>query len=127
MRIVYLFFFGLDNMKIEEPEQDKIQGAIHYFTGKLGGINYSMAIHEGDANKRLASQAENIFRLSQIAVPEKYRKEFEKLHKLIEATLDSINFAGLTPVRITGIRNSTASKYIKLLLEIEEELKSMRQ
>lgn len=106
-------------------EQDKIAGAIHYFTGKLSVINYSMAIHEGDANRRLASQAGDIYRLSKIAVPEKYKKEFSDFHKVIENTLDSINYAGLTPVKIKGIRNSTASKYIKLLWEIEYELKSM--
>ena len=108
---------------MEMSEQDEINGMIHYFNGKLGIINYNMAIHEGNANRRLASQAENIYRLPQSAVPENYKKEYSKLHTLIESTLDKINVPGLIPVRLNKIKNSTASKYIKLLWEIEDELK----
>jgi len=91
--------------------------------GKLSIINYKIAIHEGDANRKLASQAVQIlYKLFPSEVPKKYRKEFEELINLIEKTLNNIHQAGLHPARIEGIRNSTASKYIKLLIEIEDYL-----
>jgi hypothetical protein len=84
-----------------------------------------MAIHEGDANRRLASQAVEIYhKLFQSDVPTEYKKEFEKLLDLIEKTLDSITQPGIHPARINGIKNSTAAKYIKLLIDIEYSLKS---
>ena len=93
-----------------------------YFLGKLSEINYRMAIHEGDAKRRLASQAKKIYLLFPSEVPTEFRKEFEKLRLLIKATLSSLPTPGLTPTQIRSIRNSTASKYIKLLLTIEHKL-----
>jgi hypothetical protein len=52
-----------------------------YFAGELFDINYRMAIHEGDANRRLASEAIRILLLPTDEVPSKYRKQFKKLRK----------------------------------------------
>lgn len=96
----------------------------HYFLGKLSIINYRMAIHEGNANRRLASQAvEILYKLFPSEVPKEYLKRFDELIIKIEKTLDNIPQPGIHPMRIEGIRNSTASKYIKLLIEIEDFLK----
>ena len=95
-----------------------------YFLEKLSIINYRMAIHEGDANRRLASQSvEILYKLFPTEVPTKYRKQFSELINRIEKTLGNIRQPGLYPARIDGIRNRTASKYIKLLIEIEDSLK----
>jgi len=45
----------------------------NYFIGKLFDINYRMAIHEGNANRRLASEAIKILLLPSNEVPDLYR------------------------------------------------------
>lgn len=94
-----------------------------YFYGKLVGINYDIATHVGDANRRLASEAQRILNLFPSEAPEKYRKEFEKLWMVVEKELKDTHIPGLKPVRIKGIRNSTASKYIKMLIDMEREMR----
>lgn len=98
----------------------------NYFIGKLSDINYSMAIHEGTANRRLASKALKIRLLSPTEVPDLYKKEFGKLIKLIDNTIKGLSSPGLTPTRLGNMRNSTASKYIKLLIDILEESKEQQ-
>jgi hypothetical protein len=93
-----------------------------YFTGKLFDINYRLATHEGDANRRLASESVRILLLPTNEVPERHRSEFNKLRRLIENTLKHLPSGGLTPSSIRSIRNSTAAKFIKLLIQIESEL-----
>lgn len=88
----------------------------NYFLGKLSIINYRMAIHPGDALRRLESQAVEIsHKLFLSEAPKKYEKDFAKLITLCEKTLDN---------RSMGIQNSTASKYLKLLIEIEDFLEN---
>ena len=89
-----------------------------YFLEKISNINYRMAIHEGNANRRLASEAIKIRLLPTHVLPPEYEKEFAKLRSLIESTIKSTT-QGLTPVRLGKIRNSTAVKYIKLLIDIQ--------
>ncbi|MFA6131512.1 MAG: hypothetical protein WC702_00375 [Patescibacteria group bacterium] len=57
------------------------------------------------------------------SVPDECKKDFTKLKTLIETTLDNLpKHNGLmTPVRLANIHNSTAVKYIKLLIEIEDK------
>lgn len=94
----------------------------NYFIGKLSTINYEMAIHEGDANRRLASQAIKISLLPNDEVPHKFKIAFNALNQLIETTLMSMPASGLIPVRLEKIKNKTASKYLKLLIDINAEL-----
>ena len=93
----------------------------HYFLEKLSGINYRMSVNEGNANQRLASEAENIVVFPAVDVPIEYRDEFVKLKKILNASLDNVKFP-LTISRIRGIYNVTAAKYIKLLIDIEYRL-----
>lgn len=94
-----------------------------YFLGKLFDINYRMAIYEGNANRRLASEAVKILILPSNEVPCSYSKEFSKLRKLVENTIRDLPSPGLTPTRLRGIGNRTAAKYIKLLFDIEDSLR----
>lgn len=94
-----------------------------YFLEKLFDINYQMAIHEGNASRRLASKAVKILLLSPDEVPSLYRKEFLKLHDIIKHTLKNLSAPGLTPIRLQGVGNITAVKYIKLLIDIEYSLR----
>jgi hypothetical protein len=91
-----------------------------YFLEKLSNINYRIAIHEGDANRRLASEVIKIILLPFSEVPFSYKKDFLKLRKLASDTIQNLSSPGLTPIRIKGINNKTASKYIKLLVDIED-------
>ena len=96
----------------------------NYFHSKLFDINYHMAIHEGNTNQRLASEAPKI--LFQLApnkriVPDQYKDKFTKLIALVENTLKDTE--GRMPIRIKGIQNITAAKYIKLLIDIEESMR----
>ena len=81
-----------------------------------------MAIHEGDANRRLASEAQKLLLLPPNEVPEHYKSEFDKLRQLIEETIRNLSAPGLIPIKLGKIRNSTASKYIKLLIDIQDYL-----
>jgi hypothetical protein len=96
----------------------------NYLNAKLSEINYRMAIHEGDANRRLASQAKKIYLLFPSEIPLEFKKDFEKLRKVIGLTISSLPSPGLTPAKIRNIKNSTAAKYLKLLLTIEHKLDS---
>lgn len=95
-----------------------------YFFKKLSIINYKMAIHEGNANRRLASQSvEILHKLFLSEVPGKFKKEFNELINLIDKTLSKIQQPGVYPVKIDGIKNKKAANYIKMLIEIEDFLK----
>lgn len=50
------------------------------------------------------------------------REQFMELRDLVERTLEKLPQPGMMPVRITGIRNKTAAKYIRLLIQIEQHL-----
>ena len=92
-----------------------------YFTEKLFEINHRMAIHEGNANRRLASEATKILLLPENEVPKRYKNEFGELRQLIEETIRNLSAPGLTPTKLGNIRNSTASKYIELLICILDD------
>ncbi|SRR5258708_4868147 len=97
----------------------------NYFISKLFNINYRMAIHEGNANRRLASETPNIlFQLSpyQNLIPDRYKVEFVNLIGLVEITIEDSQ--GRLPIRMKGIQNRTAAKYIKLLFDMREYLES---
>jgi hypothetical protein len=89
-----------------------------YFAGKLFDINYRMAVHEGDANRRLASEAARILLLPPSEVPKSFAKKFDRLRELIRDTLKHLPQSGMTPSKMRGIYNATAAKYIKLLIDI---------
>jgi len=94
-----------------------------YFLEKLFDINYQMAIHEGNASRRLASKATKILLLSPDEVSSLYREEFLKLHDIIKHTFKDLSAPGLTPIRLQGVGDRTAVKYIKMLLDIEYSLR----
>jgi hypothetical protein len=89
---------------------------------KLFDVNYNMMIHKGNANERLASQANKILLLPISEVPKKYSKQFLELIKLIENTMLNLPSPGLLPIKIRGIYNKTAMNYIKLLYDIQDYL-----
>ena len=62
-----------------------------YFISKLAEINYRMAIHEGNANRRLASEAIKILLLPLSEVPEYHKSEFNKLRNCIKETVKNRN------------------------------------
>ena len=95
----------------------------NYFFTKLSDINFRIATHEGNANRRLASQAVKILLLPTTEVPDKYKKEFLELRQLVEITIKNLIVPGLTPVKLHGIQNRMAVKFIKLLLLIEDEMR----
>ncbi len=95
----------------------------NYFLGKLSDINFQMAIHEGNAYTRLASQAINIYKLPTSEVPENYIRQYKKLICLIEVTISRLPAPGLTPTKLQRIQNKTAAKYLKLLFEIQDEIR----
>ena len=90
---------------------------------KLPIINYRIATHEGAASRRLASQTNELLPMPIESVPAECKKEFTKLKKLIEDTLDDLPKTNglMWPVQLANIHNSTAVKYIKLLIEIEDK------
>ncbi|MEW7281316.1 hypothetical protein ABW636_22225 [Aquimarina sp. 2201CG1-2-11] len=92
-----------------------------FLLNKISRINYKIAVHEGCANERLASQTGLIFTIPTAIIPDPYKIKFNELVRLLENTVK--DFPGLMiPVRVKGIYNKTAVKYIILLMEIEEHL-----
>lgn len=106
---------------MKKDNQDLTTSNINYFASKLSFLIHNMAVHEGDANNRLASESINISLIDPRAIPENYRKDFEKLQKTISKTLSGIH-NDRTPHKLDGIRNPTAVKYIKLLWRIHASL-----
>jgi hypothetical protein len=99
---------------------------MQYTLTKLSEINYRMAIHKGDANQRLTSEAENIINLILHEIPTDYRSHFDKLTDILTMTLNDRKSFLLKPYKIYGIRNETCSKYLALLIDIEDSLRQMR-
>ena len=93
-----------------------------YFISKLFDVNYRMAIHQEDANRRLASESIKILLLPASEVPECYKREFMKLRTLIEETVNSLPESGMIPSKLKGIKSITAAKYIKLLVDIQDKI-----
>jgi hypothetical protein len=110
---------------INISEQELTPSQKDYFFSILKLVNRSMAVHEGDANRRLASESANIIRIDQNIIPSQDKKEFEKLIEIIKKTLAGITFSDREPYRIDGIRNTTAVKYIKLLWQIEDTIQGI--
>ena len=79
-------------------------------------------MHEGNANQRLASEAVKIRLLPSNEVPDLFKNEFNRLLTIIDDTINNLSAPGLRPTRLGSIRNKTAIKYIKLLMDIEEAL-----
>jgi len=92
---------------------------INYYLGKLAAANYQIAIHPGAANERLTSQVDRILILSSEIIPEEYRRDFSVLIKRINES-----YGSRPPHKIYGMRNKTAARYIKLLLDIQEGLEA---
>jgi|SRR3989344_4423701 len=93
-----------------------------YFFSVLTLVNRNIAVHEGDANRRLASESTNIIRIDQNLIPSEFKKDFDKLRETIKKILAGITFSDREPYRLDGIRNTTAVKYIKLLWQIEDTI-----
>lgn len=83
-----------------------------------------MAIHPGDANTRLASEIDQILVLWPSDIPAQYKVRFDELVELIQSSSEAAQLigVGLRPSKIGRIQNRTAAKYIKLLIDIENEL-----
>lgn len=81
-----------------------------------------MAVHEGNANRRLASEVKMIFILPSTEVPEKYKDAFLELKNLIKDALQNTTVPGLTPMKLGKIKNKTAAEYIRLLYTIMEDM-----
>ena len=94
-----------------------------YFLEKISGINYRMATHEGDANRRLASESRKILLLPVNILPPDYETKLLELKTLITTTIKEMHMEGMTPFKIKHIRNKTAVKYIKMLIEMENQMK----
>jgi len=97
---------------------------LDYYIGKLAQANYKIAIHPDGANIRLTSQADKILLISPDVIPNKHKKEFGRLVELLGRSYKEVEQLGkgLHPYKIHGIRNATAAKYIKLLIDIQETL-----
>lgn len=96
----------------------------NYTYSKLFEINYNMQLHEGNANRRFCSQgAKILFQILPSNIPEEVAgsKLFIQMLKDLEETFK--NTEGRIPIRLKGRKNSTVSKYIKLLKDLELEIK----
>jgi hypothetical protein len=91
-----------------------------YFLDKLKFINRSMAVHIGDANRRLASEAQNISLIDEHLIPVNHREDFLKIQKVVRNALKNHNSDYYELYKIDGIRNSTAVKYIEKLWYLED-------
>ena len=94
----------------------------NFFLERLAIINYNIAIHEGNANERLASQSIKILLLPLEEVPNHYKNQFKELLKMIKDESKELP-KGISFNKFLGKHNKTAVKYIKLLIEIYDIVK----
>jgi hypothetical protein len=83
-----------------------------------------MAIHPGDANRRLASEISAIMKIPPYALPAKYQRGFNQLQQLIEETVRRLPEPELRPTHLGRIQNRTAVRFIKMLIALEYDLKN---
>lgn len=95
-----------------------------YLLEKLSEINRRMAIHEGDANRRLASECVHILLLPKSHIPKQFIGEYESLLEHVKDTVSHLSSPGLVTAKIDGIGNTTAASFIKLLMDIEYVIRS---
>lgn len=96
-----------------------------YFLGILSDINYRISIHEGNAKSRLGRYAVEVSaRFSKEVISEYYLKDYEKLLKIISDERKLYPYINNTHISFLGKRNTTIVKYIKLLIDIENDLRA---
>src|SRR6476469_9575513 len=93
----------------------------HYFLSKLSDLNYRMAIHEGDANRRLASEIDKLLLLRGAPIPQRFGARFAKFQSLIDEALAGRSGLAVRPPKFRAIQCRTAAKYIAMLIAIENE------
>jgi|SaaInlStandDraft_4_1057021.scaffolds.fasta_scaffold220103_1 hypothetical protein len=90
--------------------------------GKISLINYRIATHKGDAIRRLGNQVHILTIIPADLIPKEYRKENQALKKLVDIEMGGLGNNFISTSKVGNIHNSTAIKYIKLLISIEDKL-----
>ncbi|MBC8525409.1 MAG: hypothetical protein ISS28_06460 [Candidatus Cloacimonetes bacterium] len=94
-----------------------------YFIEKISDINYRISVNEGNANRRLSSEAYKILLLPDRVLPNNLQSKLKVLKTKIRLKIKNTP-DGLIPIKIGNIQNRTAVKYIKMLIDFEEYVKN---
>jgi len=90
-----------------------------YLKEKLSGILIRINFHEENANIRLASEADAIYRLS--LIPDQFADKMNEFKDLILKT-KKLYGDGVKIYKFTGMSNKKAVEYIKLLHAVYDSI-----
>ena len=88
----------------------------NYFKQKMSDIILTLTIHEGDARTRLATVYPKLFVLPTNVLPKHLQQKFDKVMQKLKIGC-ATNVPGTRVAKVRGIRNSTASKMILILVD----------
>jgi len=98
--------------------------SFQYINSKLSDAIYILSTDEGDARTRLARVIPKIKVLSTSSFPVELQKDFDWVKSTIQKGIGVWPPDFPPPHKLTGITNSTASKVIKKLMEIQEKVEA---
>lgn len=95
--------------------------SLQYISSKLSDAIYTLTIHEGDARKRIAAVLPNLKKLNPNTFPSNLVKEYKWVMETIERGR-SKGVHEMPDYNLPHIKNSTASKVIKKIKKIQDEI-----
>ena len=97
---------------------------LSYINAKLCDAIYILAVDEGDARTRLAKTMPIILRLPTASFPEELQDEFDWVKNTINRGV-GVYFPEFPVQKLSRIQNRTASKVIKKILFIQDQIDTL--
>jgi len=95
--------------------------SLQYINSKLSDTIYILTTHPGDARKRLAASLPKLKKLNPNTFPERLRKEYKWVRETIERGRSKVKL-GFPDHNLPHIHNSTASKVIMKIIDIQDKI-----
>jgi hypothetical protein len=98
--------------------------SLQYINSKLSDAVYTLTTHEGDAKRRIAAILPKLLVLNPDTFPKHLIKEYRWVMDTIERGRSKY-MREMPDYSLPHIHNSTASKIIKKILRIQEEVQAL--
>ena len=95
--------------------------SLQYINSKLSDAIYILTTHPGDARKRLAAAFPKLSRLNPNTFPETVKKDYKWVRDTIERGRSKVKL-GFPDHDLPHIHNSTASKVIMKIVDIQDKI-----
>ena len=97
--------------------------SLNYINAKMYNAVYIFATDEGDARRRLAAAIPYLQMIPPELLPEKYQKDFRWAMETIERGRSKYR-NGRADYTLPHIKNGTASKVLKIIVNIQDGIES---